>query len=515
VFLAGLNFETKCKGDFNEMKHSKKYLWYFGLLVVLSIAAFFLYHNNPQLRQVLPSATSQQAALPDGTNDFLNRVSHNAGSQQQPVDVWRVWMDKQVELQTDAFLESVEKERPYYLASAESQVDAIKLELREAFERKAEEFKQGATEPPSIKVYDFSELDLSENHEETETLKHEGPQTVEALLGSFEEVLVYPGIDGMYPQSEWVEMLLDRGIVIKDFTDYSGYLSARQTLVYFENNPAIWQSGEAGILPTEDWETFKASFIDRHIWQYEHIKAAKASDPEVTGGFFVGPEQRTFLPFKPGRVYVSRFEGGAFFYGESLTAKQEFELLCKGIQPRGYDIVYIDENDAVLSGAPPPITHQEFERMDKVRPAAQHPLDTPTHAYPKQLDDFADTFSESSQPTAAEAQTLKSQQEKRRIEFLEKLTKSDAERERLSTSKLQELLMDNPIEGIFPKELDPQHFEKAFATLQKYGVKEGMQRLRKTDQSVAAELERIFLSSQRSNMNKPRRLETDSPIKMR
>ena len=489
------------------MERSKTYLWSFGLLVVfLGIFAFFVFYNNPQLRQVLPSATSQQT-LSESSNDFPPRASNNTDSQQQPVDIWRVWVDKQVELQTAAFLESVEKETPYYLASIESQVDEIKLELREAFERKAEEFKQGATEPPSIKVYDFSELGFSENQEEMEPLKHEGPQTVQALLSSFEEMLVYPEIDGKYPQSEWLEMLLGRGVVIEDFTDYSAYLSARQTLVYFENNPDFWQSGETGISPTEDWETFKASFIDRHIWQYEHLKAAKASDPEVTGGFFVGAGQRTFLPFKPGRVYVSRFEGGAFFHGESLTAKQEFELLCKGIHPRGYDIIYLDENDAVLSEAPPPMTREDFKKMDKVRPEEQNPSVVPMHAYPRQLDDFADTFSESSQLTAAETEATRSQKEKRRIEFLEKLTKSNAERERLSPSELQKLPMDNPIEGAFSKLLDAQRFEKAFATLQKYGVKEGMERLRKTDQAVAAELERMLLSSQRPNMNKPRRLE--------
>lgn len=67
-------------------------------------------------------------------------------------------------------------------------------------------------------------------------------------------------------------MLLNRGIVIEDFADYSGYLSARQNLVYYENNPDIWQSGETANLPTEDWETFKASFINRHIWQYQQLK---------------------------------------------------------------------------------------------------------------------------------------------------------------------------------------------------------------------------------------------------
>ena len=479
------------------MNRSKTYLWLF----VLGIVAFFLFHNNPQLRQGLPNGTSQQVALPDGTNDFLNR--DNSDNQQRPVDVWHVWLDKQVEIQTDAFLESVKKEKPYYLESVTAQVDEIKSELREAFERKAEELKKSITEPPPIRVYDFSELGLPKNQEETEHKEHEGPQTVQALLNSFEEMLVYPEIDEKYPQSEWVQMLLNRGVVIEDFADYSGYLSVRQNLVYFENNPDIWQSGETGNLPTENWETFKASFIDRHIWQYQQLKAVKAADPEVAGGFFVGPDQRTFLPFKPGRVYVSKIKRGAFFRGESLTEKQKFDLLIKGIHPEGYDIIYLDGNDAILSEVPPPITREEIggKRQNiQVKQTLSTPFPSmegfPVNENYAPQDDFVETFSESSQNTTEEVRTTRKQEEKRRMEFWEKLTKDDAELERLLTSELQELLTDDHIKASFPKQFAPQRFEKAFTTLQRYGFKEGLQRIRKTDQEVAEHLERFFLSQQ-------------------
>ena len=473
------------------------FLLLFGLAVVLGIVIFFV-SQNTQL-----SATSPQAALPESGNHLLNRVSNNTDRQQQPVDVWRVWLDKQVEIQTDAFLESVKKERPYYLESVKAQVDYIKAELSEVFERKAEELKKNITEPPPIKVYDFSELGLPKNQEETEYKKHEGPQTVQALLNSFEEMLVYPDIDEKYPQSEWVQMLLNRGVIIEDFADYSGYLSARQNLVYFENNPDIWQSGETGNLPTEDWETFKASFIDRHIWQYQQIKAAEAADPEVAGGFFVGPDHRTFLPFKPGRVYVSRFERGAFFHGQSMTEKQRFDLLFKGINPEGYDIIYLDGNDAILNEVPPLITREEIGgKREKIQ--VEQNLSTPFPSMEEfsanenfaPQDDFVETFSESSQNTTEEVRTTRKQEEKRRMEFWEKLTKNNAELERLLTSELQGLSMDEHIEASFPKQFDPQRFEKALTTLNQYGFKEGLQRIRKTDQEVATHLERIFLSQQ-------------------
>jgi len=469
------------------------FLLLFGLAVVLGIVVFFLFHKNTQL-----SVTSPQSVLTEGGDHLLNRVSNNTDRQQQPVDVWRVWLDKQVEIQLDAFLESVKKEKPYYLESVKAQIDEIKSEVIEAFAKKAEALKERMTKPPPIKVYDFSELDLPKDQEDTEPLKHEGPQTVEALLGTFEKMLDYPDIDEKYPQSEWVQMLLSRGVVIEDFADYSGYLSARQNLVYFKNNPDIWQSGETGNLPTEDWETFKASFIDRHIWQYQQLKAAEAA-----GGFFVGPDHRTFLPFKPGRVYVSRFERGAFFHGQSMTEKQRFDLLFKGIHPEGYDIIYLDGNDAILSETPPLITREEIGgKREKIQvdqnPSTPFPSmeGFPVNENFAPQDDFVETFSESSQNTTEEVRTTRKQEEKRRMEFWEKLTKNNAELERLLTSELQGLPTDEHIEASFPKQFDPQRFEKALTTLNQYGFKEGLQRIRKTDQEVATHLERIFLSQQ-------------------
>ena len=57
--------------------------------------------------------------------------------------------------------------------------------------------------------------------------KHNGPQTVSALLESFGEILADPSVDEKYPQAEWLKMLLGRGIIIEDYNDYSGYMAAR------------------------------------------------------------------------------------------------------------------------------------------------------------------------------------------------------------------------------------------------------------------------------------------------
>ena len=72
-------------------------------------------------------------------------------------------------------------------------------------------------------------------------------------------------IDARYPREEWLQMLLDRGVIIENFGDYSRYLSKRHTLALLEDNPNLLQSGIPEIPPTEDWETYKAAYIDKLV----------------------------------------------------------------------------------------------------------------------------------------------------------------------------------------------------------------------------------------------------------
>lgn len=185
-------------------------------------------------------------------------------------------------------------------------------------------------------------------------------QTVDALLEAFGKIAADPEVDEKYPQREWLQMLLTKGIVINNYDDYSGYMAARRSLIALESQPEMWVSDVFGLPPTDDWETFKAAYIDKKIWEYEQFRAAIQADPAVSGGFFTGPGKRTFLSSKPGRVYVKRQGMGAVFFGERLDENQQNALLYEGIHPEGYEIIYIDDNGARLDDAPPPITRKEM-----------------------------------------------------------------------------------------------------------------------------------------------------------
>ena len=79
-------------------------------------------------------------------------------------------------------------------------------------------------------------------------------------------------IDARYPRAEWIQLLLERGIIIGNFHEYASHLSRRHALALLEDNPNLWQSGVLDIPPTDDWETYKAAYIDKLV-EIEDTKA--------------------------------------------------------------------------------------------------------------------------------------------------------------------------------------------------------------------------------------------------
>ena len=191
--------------------------------------------------------------------------------------------------------------------------------------------------------------------------KYEGPQTTEALLETFgEKVGTNPEIDEKYPQAEWLQMLLEKGITIEHFGDYSVYMSDRWSLARLENQPEKWVSGKLGIPPTDDWELYKNAYIDRKIWERQQRKAARQTDPQVRDVLFLGPNGDTIIPVYGKNVIVHRTQGGGVFTGSSLSDEQKFDILFRGKHPRGWKVIYVDAADNILDEKPAPISLEEL-----------------------------------------------------------------------------------------------------------------------------------------------------------
>ena len=88
-------------------------------------------------------------------------------------------------------------------------------------------------------------------------------------------------IDARYPRAEWLQLLLDKGITIDDSFAYASLLSKRYTLALLEDNPDLQQSEFLGIPPTDNWETYKAAYIDKLV--NDHTKIQKAAEQVERG----------------------------------------------------------------------------------------------------------------------------------------------------------------------------------------------------------------------------------------
>ena len=98
-----------------------------------------------------------------------------------------------------------------------------------------------------------------------------GPKTT-----TYSSDLTISQIDARYPRTEWLQLLLDKGITIDDSFKYASLLSKRYTLALLEDNPDLQQSGFLGIPPTDDWETYKVAYIDKLV--NDHTKIQESAE---------------------------------------------------------------------------------------------------------------------------------------------------------------------------------------------------------------------------------------------
>lgn len=116
------------------------------------------------------------------------------------------------------------------------------------------------------------DADYNKGHGKTEvslSRKNNGIETE-----NYSSNLTISEIDARYPRAEWLQLLLERGIIIGTLYEYASNLSQRHVLAFLEDNPNLWQSGILDISPTDDWETYKATYINNLVNDHTRIREA-------------------------------------------------------------------------------------------------------------------------------------------------------------------------------------------------------------------------------------------------
>ncbi|MCY4404421.1 MAG: hypothetical protein OXD54_17790 [Candidatus Poribacteria bacterium] len=148
-------------------------------------------------------------------------------------------------------------------------------------------------------------------------------------------------IDAKFPRNEWIQMLLDKGVTIEVYEDYEEYLNIRQCLF-----------SQLYLCPEGSEEFDQSAYIDKEIQQYQLIQEARCNNPDVENWSVIGENA---LPSVAGRMYVCKTESGYEIKSSKtqnsepkLSEEQQTKLQNEGIEPEGWEVVYIDEKGNML-----------------------------------------------------------------------------------------------------------------------------------------------------------------------
>ena len=181
-------------------------------------------------------------------------------------DPWEAWVDEQ----TDTVLKSAGE-------MDEASRAEMRASIRAKFSALAAELKSEIASPPQTQDYAILQTvkQLRDAYDEGYNRKHKDTTVrVSYTVGNseifaYDENIPLAEVDAKYPRDAWLQMLLDKGITIKNTDAYWEYMFLRDTLVHLERQPQMWTSGFFGIPATEDWETYKAAYIERELGQIQ------------------------------------------------------------------------------------------------------------------------------------------------------------------------------------------------------------------------------------------------------
>ena len=488
----------------------RKAVIFLALFIVVGIWTFFFIHLRTQTtRSGTPVVSSRsQSTLP--TQDIKrNNRTHSE-------DPWYVWLEEQTDICVELALEV--SSAPW----TDKEVAELRNQIRTALKAHAEELRKTAETPPPL---NHTKPEISQTYSATGKI-YSGPQTSEAIIetlyGIYGSETSRREQDNLYPPEPWLQMILDKGITINNYSEFSGYMAIRASLAQvrtdIENNPS--RAEFHAVLynlpnPTEDWEAFEAAYIEKKIAENQVLNDAMRNNPNVTGGFFTGENLETFLPFTANRVYVRKGETGATFSGKKLSATQKFNLLFRGIEPDGYEITYIDGDGHPLSEKPPLFKREDFRRMqeDFLKNGGELPpnnemwkniwQETPSTDASTEASTTEKRMSDFAEQAEVEAKALREQGAKALQKVEEYAIMTDAEIETDIEKQLTQHLPEVPTSESFQtdlqKHLNPKRLNQVMHLLKRYGPKEGLRRLKESDPEGAVLVERILREKQETN----------------
>ncbi len=177
-------------------------------------------------------------------------------------DPWEAWIDEQTDTALKFAGEMDEARRAEKHAS-----------IRAKFSVLAAELKKEIASPPQTEDYVILQTvrELRDAYDEDYNQKHQditvrvSYTAADTEIFGYDESIPLAEVDAKYPRESWLQMLLEKGVTIENAEAYWEYLFLRDTLVHIERQSHVWSSELFGIPATEDWDTYKAAYIERAL----------------------------------------------------------------------------------------------------------------------------------------------------------------------------------------------------------------------------------------------------------
>ncbi len=515
----GATGTAKHKGE-EVMKHRHIYITVF---IFLGFGAAFI-----MFRSTVPSndrvnstgVINQQESLSskekEALHPFANIEKRIAAREQAVISSWDEWLDATTEDILGTLVEWGDCKTP-------EEVEAQRKETRAALERSIAEYRKTHPPPkePNAVLPTFAAgkgLD-----------QYRRPQTSEALISEFDAKYLErrpesTEWDQHFPKEVFLQKFLDKGVRFNEYVDYADILNLRGQLMKFKDAPAAWRSGDLNIPITTNFEEYVDGFIDRKIWELDTIKKVSNENPDasVVSVFFPPSHPDKFLPVVGKMTYVRQKPSGAMMtWGAMLTNEQRSNLLHKGIQPEGIEIVFIDEEYNILSEKPKPFDRDKWREENSydivpeglrapdgkiVTPERYEEIKgEPMSADIRQRYDESVGTESPVDPNAArrEAAREAAARQVAKVEFerfrdsmrqrkeFETMADKDVSRE-LARQFSQQFLSKYSL-----KQGTSKRLENALETMFQHGFEEGFRRVRRDSPSIADELERYLGETQR------------------
>ncbi len=338
------------------------------LLLVLGIGLFLFLRDDSRtslLKSIpfTPEARARAERL--RLHPLASKEKREAFLKNTPVRTWDDWIDGRVEDMVGALVEGGG-------LRTQEEIAVYKAGYRPKLVEMVAPYKAANLPPPTPLKEALPWKELHPHGSEKELHPHgsepvivqptpyDGPQTTEALMAAYDAgyVELFPKTlkyDEHYPREEWLQRILDKGIVIENATDYDYYLKSRFYLIQAHDNPNTWQSGRNGVTPVNSLEAYEDAFIERQQWERQVYKDFRAANPN-TGGtiYFPSSHPDKYLPVTGKMTYVYRDGPVTRTWGMHLTKEQNYALRHHGVHPEGIEIVYVDADYNVLTEKPEP-----------------------------------------------------------------------------------------------------------------------------------------------------------------